>query len=117
MSAVSHIMDDDGFAPSQATDENGVGKAWRKELFTDMERGVGVMVWKADIGVYDNGTPPYAETFVVLDGTAEVSIGGAPFEEISRGSIVHMPLGAGMRMKVKTPYRMVATAVLDKPTD
>ncbi len=117
MRAVTDVINDDGFEPSKTTDENGIGKAWRKVLFTDTERGVAVMVWKAEVGVYANEAPSYAEFFVVLVGTAEVSIGGAPFEEISLGSIVHMPLGAGMRLKIKTPYRMVATVVLDKPAN
>ena len=117
MTIAIDIMDDDGFEPSKATDENGLGKAWRKELFADHGRGVAVMVWKADVGTYESVSPPYSETFVVVAGTAEVSIGGAPFEDVAPGSIVRMPLGAGMRMKVKTPYRMVATAVLGQPAD
>ena len=111
MTSVVDIMNDDGFRPSQAKDEDGVGTAWRKDLHFDAERGVGVMIWKADSGYFVSTQPPYAETFVVLSGTAECSIGDAPFAPIGPGSIVHMPLGAGMRLRVKTPYRMVATAI------
>lgn len=115
MTMAIDIMNDDGFEPAKATDENGVGKAWRKDLFMDMDRGIVVMVWKADVGIYASVAPPYAETFVVVVGTGEISIGDAPFEDIGPGSIVRMPFGAGMRLKVKTPYRMVATAVRGEP--
>jgi mannose-6-phosphate isomerase-like protein (cupin superfamily) len=111
MTSVVDVMSDDGFTPSQAKDEAGVGTAWRKDLSIDAGRGVGVMIWKADTGYFVSAQPPYAETFVVLSGTADCSIGNAPFAPIGPGSIVHMPLGAGMRLRVKTPYRMVATAI------
>ena len=111
MTAVVDVMNDEGFQPSQAKDEEGVGTAWRKDLNLDAERGVGVMIWKAYTGYFVSAQPPYAETFVVLSGTADCSIGDAPFASIGPGSIVHMPLGAGMRLRVKTPYRMVATAI------
>ncbi|MDR3461835.1 MAG: hypothetical protein P4L76_05930 [Beijerinckiaceae bacterium] len=105
-------MNDDGFQPSDARDEEGIGTAWRKYLNFDAERGVGVMIWKADTGYFVSAQPPYAETFVVLSGTADCSVGEAPFAPIGPGSIVRMPLGAGMRLRVKTPYRMVATVIL-----
>jgi mannose-6-phosphate isomerase-like protein (cupin superfamily) len=115
MTKVIDVMADDGFEPSKATDENGVGTAWRKDISMDAERGVGVMIWKADSGSYISHQPGYAETFVVLSGTADCSIGNGEFVPLAPGSIVHMPLGAGMRIKVKTPYRMVATAVVGQP--
>jgi len=111
MSSVVDVMNDDGFQPSQAKDEEGVGSAWRKDLRFDAQRGIAVMIWKADSGYFVSEQPPYAETFVVLCGTADCSIGDAPFASIGPGSIVHMPLGAGMKLRVKTPYRMVATAI------
>ena len=111
MTSVVDVMNDDGFQPSQAKDEDGVGTAWRKDLNIDAARGIGVMIWKADTGYFVSAQPPYAETFVVLSGTADCSIGNAPFAPIGPGSIVHMPFGAGMRLRVKTPYRMVATAI------
>lgn len=111
MTTVVDVMNDDGFELSQAKDQEGVGTAWRKGLHFDAERGVGVMIWKADTGYFVSAQPAYAETFVVLSGSADCSIGDAPFAPIGPGSIVHMPLGAGMRLRVKTPYRMVATAI------
>lgn len=111
MTSVVDVMNDDGFQPSQTKDEEGIGTAWRKDLSFDAERGVGVMIWKADIGYFVSAQPAYAETFVVLSGTADCSIGDAPFAPIKPGLIVHMPLGAGMRLRVKTPYRMLATVI------
>jgi quercetin dioxygenase-like cupin family protein len=112
MTCVVDVMNDDGFQLSQTKDEEGVGTAWRKDLSFDAERGVGVMIWKADTGYFVAAQPPYAETFVVLSGTAACSIGDAPFAPIGPGSIVHMPRGAGMRLRIKTPYRMVATVMM-----
>ncbi|GAA0313173.1 hypothetical protein GCM10009087_24190 [Sphingomonas oligophenolica] len=117
MTSVVDVMDDEGFQPSQAKDQEGGGTAWRKDLNVDAERGVGVMIWKADAGYFVSARPPYAETFVVLSGTADCSIGDAPFAPIETGSIVHMPLGAGMRLRIKTPYRMVATAIAGAVAD
>lgn len=115
MTKVIDVMADDGFAPAMAKDENGVGTAWRKDISMDAERGVGVMIWKADSGSYISRQPGYAETFVVLSGSADCSIGDGEFAPIGPGSIIHMPLGAGIRMKVKTPYRMVSTVVVGQP--
>lgn len=111
MTQVIDVMADDGFEASAARDESGSGTAWRKTISMDAERGVGVMIWKADGGSYVTHQPGYAETFVVLTGTADCAIGDGEFVPIGPGSIVHMPLAAGMRIKVKTPYRMVATAI------
>lgn len=62
MTSVVDVMSDDGFTPSQAMDEEGVGTAWRKDLNFDAGRGVGVMIWKADTGYFVSAQPPYAET-------------------------------------------------------
>jgi mannose-6-phosphate isomerase-like protein (cupin superfamily) len=114
MTSVIDVMNDDGFQLSQTKDEEGIGTAWRKDLIVDAGRGVAVMIWKADTGYFESAQPPYAETFVVLSGTADCSIGAAPFAAIGPGSIVHMPSGAGMRLRVKTPYRMMATVITDE---
>jgi mannose-6-phosphate isomerase-like protein (cupin superfamily) len=112
MTTMIDVMADDDFVPSDAKDQDGVGTAWRRYISMDAERGVGVMIWKADTGHYISAHPPYAETFVVLSGTADCAIGDGEFVPIGPGAIVHMPLGAGLRLKIKTPYRMVATAIM-----
>jgi mannose-6-phosphate isomerase-like protein (cupin superfamily) len=112
MTKVIDVMADDDFVPSDAKDQDGAGTAWRRYISMDAERGVGVMIWKADTGYYVSAAPPYAETFVVLSGTADCSIGDGEFVSVGPGSILHMPCGAGLRLRIKAPYRMVATAVM-----
>lgn len=112
MTNVIDIMANDDFIPSDAIDQDGVGTAWRRPVSMDVERGVGVMIWKADTGYFVSKQPAYSETFVVLSGTADCSIGDGEFVPVGPGSIVHMPLGAGLRLKINTPYRMVTTAVM-----
>lgn len=113
MSSVVEVTADAGFEPSATKDQQGSGKAWRKLVSTDPKGTTLVMIWKADAGTYISENPAYSETFVVFAGTATVAVGNGTPVDIGPGSIVNMPLRAGMKLNIITPYRMICTVVME----
>lgn len=105
---------DEGFEISSKSREGGT--AWQRILHHDHRGQAHVVLWKAEPGTYGSvPPPPYSESFVVLSGEGSVAIGGQPERSIGPGSIVHMPLGAGMVLKVGEGFRKLSTVVLSEP--
>lgn len=67
--------------------------------------GLFSLVWKSEGGTFVNESQPYAETLVVLEGKGEASINGADPVPLAFGSVVHMPFGASLTLKVIEPLR------------
>ncbi len=103
--------EEDGFVFSSNSREGR--EALHRILKHDHRGRAHVVLWKAEAGTYGSvPPPPYSETFIVLKGEGSVAVGGQPEQPIGPGSIVHMPLGDGMVLKVSDGFRKISTIVM-----
>ena len=83
----------------------------RGEAGHAVETATKVAVWIAEPGIYPYPPRDLEETFVVLEGEAMCSLGGAAPQKIGPGSIVRVPKGVAPWLHVLTPFRKLATVV------
>ncbi len=108
---IGTIHAEDGFAPAAAA-EGGSGGSWRRTIWTDEGKTRTIVaVWKAEPGKYVYPPRALEETFVVCEGEAKCSLGGAPPERIAVGSLVRVPEGVPITLEVLAPFRKLATVV------
>jgi uncharacterized cupin superfamily protein len=108
---IETIYAEDGFTPAAAAQGRSAG-SWRRIIWTDESRtGTLVAVWKAEPGTYVYPPRALEETFVVCEGEALCSRGGAPVQRISVGAIVRVPEGVPITLEVLAPFRKLATVV------
>lgn len=109
--AIQHIAIDDGFAPGAAA-EGRDGGSWKRTIWSDEGRSNTIVaVWKAEPGTYVFPPRELEETFVVTEGEAVCTLGGAGPQLIGIGSIVRVKQGQAITLEVRTPFRKLATVV------
>lgn len=113
MTFITHIAIDTALTPGLMA-EDGKAKSFRRLIWEDegkLETSTKVAVWIAEPGIYPYPPRDLEETFVVLEGEAMCSLGGAEPEKIGPGSIVRVPKGVAPWLHVLTPFRKLATVV------
>ncbi len=68
-------------------------------------------IWIAPPGTYPYPARPIAETFVVIEGTADCRVAGGETRRIGPGDIVTVPVAKPIWLQVLTPFRKVAFVV------
>ncbi|WP_374644317.1 cupin domain-containing protein [Tabrizicola sp.] len=112
MTLITHITADTGLTPGLAAEDGA--KSFRRMIWEDdgaPETATKVAVWIAEPGIYPYPPRDLEETFVVLEGEAMCSLGGAAPQKIGPGSIVRVPKGVAPWLHVLTPFRKLATVV------
>ena len=104
----SHPLHIDDIAPPPTTDAEGGGTS-AVDVWKSTGGDVRIGIWKAAPGHYGAAGRGYAETFIVIDGEADVTIGAAPPRPVRAGSIVHVPAGAAIRFDVRRTLAKFST--------
>ncbi|MDQ2068124.1 cupin domain-containing protein [Xinfangfangia sp. CPCC 101601] len=97
-----------------AYDSTEGAKSFRRTLWVeagDEAAAAKAAVWIAEPGTYPFEGRPLDETFVVMEGTAECTVGGGETKLIGAGDIVTIPVGVTIVLKILTPFRKVAFVV------
>ncbi|MBW1810297.1 MAG: cupin domain-containing protein [Deltaproteobacteria bacterium] len=100
-----------------------IGKAFNLKQFVDYADGsvVSKTLLKKDIGnvtlfAFDKGqglsehTAPFDAVVYILDGEAEVTIGGQA-QNVSAGEMLIMPANIAHALLAKTPYKMLLVMI------
>jgi quercetin dioxygenase-like cupin family protein len=100
-----------------------IGKAFNLEQFVSYADGsvVSKTLLKKDIGnvtlfAFDKGqglsehTAPFDAVVYILDGQAEVTIGGK-IQDVSAGEMLIMPANIAHALTAKTPYKMLLVMI------
>ena len=66
--------------------------------------------------VLSEHTTPFDALVHVLDGKAEITIGGTP-HRLAAGELILMPAGIPHALRAPTPFKMVLTMLRDKPAE
>lgn len=89
-------------------------KSYRRLLWIeegDAAAAAKAAVWIAEPGSYPLEGRALAETFVVIEGTAECTVAGGETKLIGPGDIVNIAVGESISLKILTPFRKVAFVV------
>lgn len=99
------------------------GKAFNLEKFVDYADGsvVSKTLIKKDIGnitlfAFDSGqglsehTAPFDAVVYILDGEAEITIGGQP-QTVSAGEMLIMPANVAHPLQAKVPFKMLLVMI------
>ncbi len=99
------------------------GKAFNLEQFVDYTDGsvVSKTLLKKDIGnitlfAFDKGqglsehTAPFDAVIYILDGEAEITIGGQP-QNVSAGEMLIMPANIAHALQAKAPFKMLLVMI------
>ncbi|MBN1842479.1 MAG: cupin domain-containing protein [Deltaproteobacteria bacterium] len=99
------------------------GKAFNLEQFVDYAEGsvVSKILLKKEIGnitlfAFDKGqglsehTAPFDAVVYILDGKAEISIGGQP-QNVSAGEMLIMPANIAHVLQAKAPFKMLLVMI------
>jgi len=99
------------------------GKAFNLEKFVDYADGsvVSKTLIKKDIGnitlfAFDSGqglsehTAPFDAVVYILDGEAEITIGGQ-LQTVSAGEMLIMPANVAHALQAKTPFKMLLVMI------
>lgn len=104
-----HIDEDTALAAA-GTGEGGIGAARAGEIWKNAAGDVKVAIWKAEPDRYTADKRAYAETFVMVAGEADVTVGTMPPRRITPGAIVHVPAGCYVLIDVHSAMAKVSTA-------
>lgn len=88
--------------------------SWRRVLWVeegDVAAAAKAAVWIAEPGTYPLDGRALAETFVVIEGTAECTVAGGEARLIGPGDIVNIAVGESISLRILTPFRKVAFVV------
>ena len=102
------------------------GKAFNLEQFVDYADGsvVSKILLKKEIGnitlfAFDKGqglsehTAPFDAVLYILDGEAEITIGGQP-QNVSAGEMLIMPAGIAHSLHAKLPFKMLLVMIREE---
>ena len=91
------------------------GAVVSRELVKKKTGTVTVFAFDKDQGLSEH-TAPFDALVQVLDGVAEITIGGTP-HRLAAGELILMPAGIPHALRAPTPFKMVLTMLRDKPAE
>ncbi len=77
--------------------------------------GVFTAVWTAEPGVYHHPGQPTGEIFLVVEGTASITLGDLGSHEVGPGTIVTMPMHVPCSLTIHSSFRKFALVPQGEP--